>query len=303
MATKKSSPKPEASAAEELPYDLSKGRIFAAMDAVMMQVEAIGKNQQNKQQGFKYRGIDAAYKAIHPLLANHHIITVPRVTGLITRMTVPNKSGTGTTNYTMLSVEYDFICTLDGSKIIVGPIYGEGMDAGDKSTAKCLASCHKYAIFQTWCIPTDDMVDGDAESHDVVVPAGTLMPQQPLPASQAGFRHKSTGQTMVLPQVPVNTPAAPSPPTTSRKLPPSSVHPPFEDSDSNSIIIEDEATAIMSADMLINLSKMHNKTITSLTEFWHLNQGTLRVLNQNFPSQYERVVDVFAAYKVQLQGE
>ena len=41
------------------------------------------------------------------------------------------------------------------------------MDSGDKATNKAMSIAFKYACFQTFCIPTEEMVDPDAECHEV----------------------------------------------------------------------------------------------------------------------------------------
>ena len=38
------------------------------------------------------------------------------------------------------------------------------MDRSDKSTNKAMSAAFKYACFQTFCIPTEEMRDADAES-------------------------------------------------------------------------------------------------------------------------------------------
>ena len=43
---------------------------------------------------------------------------------------------------------------------------GEGMDSGDKASNKALAVAFKYACFQVFCIPTEEMKDPDAECHE-----------------------------------------------------------------------------------------------------------------------------------------
>ena len=45
--------------------------IYESINAIMQEVPAIGKNQTNKQQGFKFRGIDAVMNTLQPLLAKH----------------------------------------------------------------------------------------------------------------------------------------------------------------------------------------------------------------------------------------
>ena len=54
----------------------------------------------------------------------------------------------------------------DGSNI-KSVIIGEGLDTGDKATNKAMAIAYKYACFQVFCIPTEDMVDPDAERPEL----------------------------------------------------------------------------------------------------------------------------------------
>ena len=42
--------------------------IYKAINEVMKEIGAVGKNQKNSQQGFMYRGIDAVMNAINPAL-------------------------------------------------------------------------------------------------------------------------------------------------------------------------------------------------------------------------------------------
>ena len=53
----------------------------------------------------------------------------------------------------------------DGSSI-EAVVIGEGMDSGDKASNKALAVAFKYACFQVFCIPTEEMKDPDAECHE-----------------------------------------------------------------------------------------------------------------------------------------
>jgi hypothetical protein len=41
------------------------------------------------------------------------------------------------------------------------------MDSGDKASNKAMAIAFKYACFQVFCIPTEEIVDPDAECHEV----------------------------------------------------------------------------------------------------------------------------------------
>ena len=54
----------------------------------------------------------------------------------------------------------------DGSHI-ESIIIGEGLDTGDKATNKAMAIAYKYACFQVFCIPTEEMVDPDSERPEM----------------------------------------------------------------------------------------------------------------------------------------
>ena len=63
-------------------------------------------------------------------------------------------------------MEYDFYAE-DGSKVTVGPIPAEGLDSGDKATNKALSAALKYALIQTFSIPTEDMAEADLDSPEI----------------------------------------------------------------------------------------------------------------------------------------
>lgn len=138
-------------------------QIFTAINNAMKQIGAVGKTSKNQTQGFMFRGIDAVMNAINPALQNNGIFVVPTVLEQ-TREERTNSKGT-TLLYTILKVRYRFYAT-DGS-YFDSVVVGEGMDSGDKSCSKALSICFKYACFQIFCIPTEDLVDPDFECHTV----------------------------------------------------------------------------------------------------------------------------------------
>jgi hypothetical protein len=68
-------------------------------------------------------------------------------------------------------MEYDFFAE-DGSKVTVGPIPAEGLDSGDKATNKALSAALKYALIQTFSVPTEDMAEADLETPEIGVESG-----------------------------------------------------------------------------------------------------------------------------------
>lgn len=65
------------------------------------------KNDVNKTQGFKYRGIDAVMNAINPALVNNHIFIVPEV---LEQTREERKSIKGSTLiYSVCKIKYTFL--------------------------------------------------------------------------------------------------------------------------------------------------------------------------------------------------
>lgn len=140
--------------------------IYESICAIMQEAPAIAKGQQNKQQGFMYRGIDVVMNVFQPLLAKHKVFVVPEVLET-SREERQTKNG-GNLIYTILKVRYTFYAE-DGSSVSA-VVQGEGMDSADKSGNKAMSVAFKYAMFQVFCIPTEEMKDPDAESPDESVP-------------------------------------------------------------------------------------------------------------------------------------
>ena len=149
--------------------------IYQAMAEILAEIPSIGKDNKNKEQGFKYRGIDDVYNGLHPLLAKHKVFMAPTVLSRASEECA-TKNG-GALQCVTLSVEYRFFHA-DGSSISC-TVMGEGRDTSDKATNKAMAAAHKYALLQTFCIPTEDIGqdDPDAETPEPVQPRQDARPQ------------------------------------------------------------------------------------------------------------------------------
>ena len=137
--------------------------IYQSISAIIDDIGAVGKDRVNNGQGWKFRGIDDVMNAIHPLFAKHKVFVVPQVLEQ-TREERTSKNG-GCTLYSICRIKYTFYAE-DGS-FVEATTVGEGMDYGDKATNKAMAIAFKYALFQTFCIPTEDMTDPDEDCYEV----------------------------------------------------------------------------------------------------------------------------------------
>jgi hypothetical protein len=144
------------------------GLIYKKMSEVMRDIGSVGKDQKNQAQGFKFRGIDQFVNSLYPALTKHGVFMAPRCVNEQHELKeVTRGSGkAGVDKHVTIMMEYDFFAE-DGSKVTVGPIPAEGLDSGDKATNKALSAALKYALIQTFAIPTEDMAESDLESPEI----------------------------------------------------------------------------------------------------------------------------------------
>lgn len=144
------------------------GLIYKKMSEVMKDIGAIGKDQKNAAQGFKFRGVDQFVNSLYPALTKHNVFMAPRCISQSheVRSVVRSNGKEGVDKIVTLSMEYDFFAE-DGSKVTVGPVPAEGLDSGDKATNKALSAALKYALIQTFSIPTEDMAEADLDSPEL----------------------------------------------------------------------------------------------------------------------------------------
>lgn len=140
--------------------------VYKTINAVQADLAkaGIGKDSTNTFDNYKFRGIDAVYNALSPLLAKHGLCILPRM--LSRHVDERTSAKGGALFYVTVEAEFDFVCAEDGSKHTV-KTFGEAMDRGDKATNKAMSAAYKYAAFQAFAIPTEGDNDADATTHEV----------------------------------------------------------------------------------------------------------------------------------------
>ena len=156
--------------------------IYKAITDIMSEGYAITKDKRNAQQGFKYRGIDDVLNTFQPLLAKHHVFVVPEV---LDQQRQERTTGKGSSLlYSLLRMRYTFYAE-DGSSVSA-VVIGEGMDSGDKASNKAMSVAMKYAMFQVFCIPTEEMQDPDAETPEPSKPKADQPAPEPVHCADCG---------------------------------------------------------------------------------------------------------------------
>lgn len=142
---------------------MAQQNIYQAINAIMQEIEAIGKNKTNSMQGYKFRGIDDMYNALQPLFKEHSVFITSNV--LESKREERQTAKGGILIYTIAKCQFRFFTT-DGS-FIESIIEGEAMDSGDKSTNKSMSTALKYALMQMFLIPTEEKLDTEYDTHEV----------------------------------------------------------------------------------------------------------------------------------------
>lgn len=134
--------------------------IYESISAIIADCPTIGKEKRNQQQGFMYRGVDDVMNVFQPLFAKYQVFVVPEV---LESQREERKTGNGKNLiYSIMKIRYTFYAA-DGTSVSA-VVQGEGMDSADKSSNKAMSVAFKYACFQVFCIPTEEMKDPDAET-------------------------------------------------------------------------------------------------------------------------------------------
>lgn len=171
-------------------------KIYGAIIGVMKDVGAVGKSKRNAQQGFTYRGIDDVMNALQPAMIKNGVFVAPEV---LEEHREERTTRNGSVMFSVrLTVLYRFYAE-DGS-CIEAKVVGEAMDSGDKATNKAMSVAYKYACFQVFCIPTEEMADPDSSTPEPVVdkPVSALarVPAAPAATPASGVITEAQGKAL-----------------------------------------------------------------------------------------------------------
>jgi hypothetical protein len=136
--------------------------IFHLLADAKKEIGAVGKNDTNQIQKFKFRGIDAVVNAVAPVFNQLGVITVPEVLEHEYETVVIGAKQTQM-GHVRLIVKYHFYGP-DGD-FVTATVASESMDSGDKATPKAMSVAFRTALLQVLNLPTDEP-DPDSESYE-----------------------------------------------------------------------------------------------------------------------------------------
>lgn len=157
-----------------------KPSVIEALSKVMGDVQAVGKESRNSQQGYAFRGVDAVMNAVGPALRRHGVVIVPEHVETHYR-DAQTTSGKATREVTVV-VTYRAHGPAGDSIVLQAP--GEALDVSDKGTPKAMSVAYRTALLQALTIPTDEP-DPDAAYYERAAAAPAAPPPPAVPSEAA----------------------------------------------------------------------------------------------------------------------
>lgn len=160
--------------------------VHQAIGYVVRDLRGVGKDQQNTDQRYRYRGIEDVLKALHPVLGQHGVFIVPHV---IERLYEDVTSTKGTKGRLVnLHMSYE-IFGPRGDRVLADT-WGEALDYSDKGTNKAMTAAFKYMLCEVFAIG-DGEEEADSVSPEVVAEPSAVAPQSP----KSGFTKPRPGRS------------------------------------------------------------------------------------------------------------
>lgn len=147
--------------------DTKTKNISLSLVAIIQDIGAIAKDQKNESQGFRFRGIDSIFNALHPIFAAHGVLCVP-CTKSLAQAEMVNSKGNKVFRSTV-TVIYRFT-SADGSTLDA-EVIGDAFDSADKSLPKAYSMALKTLMTEMFLIPTADLADAD--NYDYTIDAAS----------------------------------------------------------------------------------------------------------------------------------
>lgn len=138
--------------------------VHEALAAVQREIKAIGKDQNNKFQGFNFRGIDDVLNTIGPVFSRHGVTLTSRI-DRYDREQVKTARSTATAATAWVT----FVFHGPAGDTLETQVAAESWDTSDKATSKLMSVALRTALLQTFTVPT---CEPDPDSYSYELAAG-----------------------------------------------------------------------------------------------------------------------------------
>lgn len=127
-------------------------KIHEAVLKAMAEIARVGiaKVSRNKDQGYNFRGIEAAMNEMSPILIRCGIT----ITASYSDLSITERESKSGGKLRFVTVKGSFKFEAEDGSFVVAEAFGEGMDSSDKATAKATSIAFRTALFQQFVVPT-----------------------------------------------------------------------------------------------------------------------------------------------------
>jgi hypothetical protein len=156
--------------------------VYQAMATAMGAVRAVGRWGKNTEQGYAFRSIDHFMSALNPAMSKAGIVVAP----IVLQRLEETRQTKGGSRLRCIDLEVRFTFYGPAGDFFPVVTWGEGTDTADKATNKAMVAAFKYAVMQTFMVPTQEISadDGDRTTTEVA----TAVPAEELDALVARTR-------------------------------------------------------------------------------------------------------------------
>lgn len=141
------------------------GALFAAIAAVMGEVQYVQKTGDNKHDRYTYASDVDLLRALQPSMAKHGLAMAP--TDIEVTHAEHTTKGGAVHDRADVIVTYT-LGHMDGGTLEI-KVPGTGVDRSDKAVYKAMTGAYKYALRQAFAVPTGD--DAEADSPEARGPS------------------------------------------------------------------------------------------------------------------------------------
>ncbi|GHC44266.1 MULTISPECIES: ERF family protein [Streptomyces rochei group] len=131
-------------------------RVFATIANVMRDAMPVGKDQENKQQNYRFRGIDDVMSAMAGPMRKHGLFILPTIAD-------HQQQRDGKMTRVLITMRY-YVYGPAGDCLITD-MPGEAFDFADKATNKAQSAALKYLLFTLFMLPVDGRSIDDGDRH------------------------------------------------------------------------------------------------------------------------------------------
>ena len=147
------------------------GKIHESMAKIASEMKPVGKDGMNEHQRYRFRRIDDFMNAVGPLMAKHEVsVSIIGIETTADEMQPAGKDRNGNDKLKhCIGRRVTYLFQHSDGSFKIAKAEGYSQDYADKAVNQAMSFAFKYLLMQTFCVPTEDLKDGDAVTPDPTI--------------------------------------------------------------------------------------------------------------------------------------